>query len=86
MVVILIVNHKISSTMKKEQIKSLNETLPEFYLEELEQRLETDPLNVGALVNLYDPATQSGSDLCFKYITCGEFNNCNNYSSCSTVI
>lgn len=40
--------------MEKHEIKSLNEGLPEFYLEDLEQRLETDPLNVGALVSLND--------------------------------
>ncbi len=30
--------------------KSLNSTLPEFYLEKLEERLETDPLTTGGLL------------------------------------
>jgi len=37
---------------KKKSIESLNEELPEFFLSDLEERLETDPMNVGALVTL----------------------------------
>ena len=33
-------------------IESFNEELPEFFLSDLEERLETDPLNVSALVTL----------------------------------
>lgn len=83
MVVILIINHEISTTMKKKQIKSLNESLPEFFLEDLEQRLETDPLNVGALVSLYDPAMQSGGDACGHYTVCEEYKGCNNVTICN---
>ncbi len=68
--------------MEKKVIKSLNEGLPEFFLDELEQRLETDPLNVGALVSLYDPSTQSGADICGRYETCEEYNGCKGYSIC----
>lgn len=61
--------------MEKKVIKSLNEGLPEFFLDELEQRLETDPLNVGALVNLYGPAIQSGDCIEFECsnFSCKEF-------------
>ena len=37
---------------KKTEFRSLNEELPALYAEELEQRLETDPLAVGGLLNL----------------------------------
>lgn len=55
---------KTNKKMEKHEIKSLNEGLPELFLEDLEQRLETDPLNVGALVSLNDPSVQSGSEWC----------------------
>lgn len=38
-----------TETSKDEKVMQLNETLPEFYLENLEERLETDPLTVGSL-------------------------------------
>ena len=38
--------------MKKEELISLNSELSELYVEELEQRLETDPLAVGGLLDL----------------------------------
>lgn len=36
-------------------LSALNSTLNEFAVEELEQRLETDPLAVGGLINLTSP-------------------------------
>ena len=33
--------------MSKNLVKSLNQGLSEFYLEDLEQRLETDPMSYG---------------------------------------
>lgn len=69
--------------MTKKEIKSLNEELPEFFLNELEKRLETDPLNVGALMSLYDPSVQNGEYFCIGYQMCNEFNGCNHYSSCT---
>ncbi len=38
---------------KKTELRSLNEELPALYAEELEQRLETDPLGVSGLLNEY---------------------------------
>lgn len=47
---------------KNREIRSLNEGLPILYLEELEQRVETDPLAIG---NLFDQITgMSQSDGC----------------------
>lgn len=69
--------------MKKKKIKPLNEELPEFFLDELEKRLETDPLNVGALMNLYDPSVQNGDYFCINYDTCNEYNGCNHYTYCT---
>lgn len=36
---------------KKIELRSLNAKLPPLYLEELEQRLETDPLAIGGLLS-----------------------------------
>lgn len=44
---------------KEEDLVSLNSEFTEFNLQELEQRLETDPLAVGGLLNLtssHDPS------------------------------
>ncbi len=63
--------------MKDEKIMPLNETLPDFYLEDLEERLETDPLAIG---NLFK--TELASDGCIIESscnpdgTCGEKHNC----------
>ncbi len=37
---------------KNKSIEKLNEALPEFFVSDLEERLETDPMKVGALVTL----------------------------------
>lgn len=47
---------------EKEELISLNSEFAEFNLQELEQRLETDPLAVGGLLNLtssHDPSQSS---------------------------
>jgi hypothetical protein len=55
------------------EIKSLNENLyDEFFVKELEIRLETDPLGVGGLVDLFD--SQSELSGCFLVNICP--NNC----------
>lgn len=38
--------------MEEKQFNPLTPVLPEFYLEDIENRLETDPLTLGGLVNL----------------------------------
>ncbi len=57
---------------KKNSIESLNEELPEFFLSDLEERLETDPMNVGALVTLQTNMTAANADWCF-------INNCERF-------
>lgn len=58
--------------------KSLNNRLPEFYLENLEERLETAPITSGGLLSLEQ---SSGEDEeCFIGCDC----NCNNKCSCDT--
>lgn len=57
---------------KKEELTSLNSVLSEFSLEQLEERLETDPLAVGGLLEISSStdmsvsATSSGCEF-----TCG---------------
>ena len=53
-------------------IESLNEELPEFFLSDLEERLETDPLNVSALVTLQTNMSAANSDWCLV-------NNCERF-------
>ena len=48
---------------KKNELRSLNEELPAFYLDELEQRLETDPLAIAALLNM-DSSDSSDECIC----------------------
>ncbi len=54
---------------KKNSIESLNEQLPEFFLSDLEERLETDPMNVGALVTLQTNMTAANA-YCTIHGTC----------------
>ena len=54
---------------KKKSIESLNEELPEFFLSDLEERLETDPMNVGALVTLQTNMTAANA-YCTIHCTC----------------
>ena len=62
--------------LKKEELVSLNSELTEFCLLELEERLETDPLAVGGLVDLVSSGEMPlvFSEAC-KY--CGAGSNCN---------
>ncbi len=58
--------------------KSLNSTLPEFYLEKLEERLETDPLTTGGLLGLEQG---SNPEECFCLIhNC----DCDDLCTCDT--
>jgi hypothetical protein len=63
--------------MSKDSVQSLNQELPEFYLEDLEQRLETDPLSVGALMNIGAPGAEDGdSGYCWGYEFCNPKGGC----------
>lgn len=65
--------------MKK--IQKLNEELPEFFLESLEERLETDPMSVGSFVDLTD-ASSDESGVCIGNTSCGENEDCTDFTSC----
>lgn len=42
----------MDSKEEMDEIFSLNSQLPKFFVEELEERLETDPLMIGGLLNV----------------------------------
>lgn len=73
---------------KKEELRSLNAKLPPLYLEELEQRLETDPLAIGGLLSASwdaDGCTQCDCNgncdgQCENCIKCGCNGHCNEQS------
>jgi len=47
--------------MKKEDLTSMNSEFSEFDLQHLEERLETDPLAIGGLVDL---SSEYGGEFC----------------------
>lgn len=63
----------------EKRIESLNKELPQFFLEELEQRLETDPLSVGGL---FDLQTADGDD-CTTWTFCKREGACHDKITCS---
>lgn len=66
--------------MSKNLVKSLNQGHSEFYLEDLEQRLETDPLSIGALMDI-DSA--NGEDACSSY--CLGYEYCKPKEGCDVI-
>lgn len=54
-------NRKTSRGIDSEEFTPMNTELSEFFVEELEQRLETDPLIVGGLLDLFTSTHQSGT-------------------------
>lgn len=67
----------MKTNKEDEKVMSMNETLPEFYLENLEERLETDPLNVGSMFKV-----EMDGDLCWGYDQCNGENGCIQKESC----
>lgn len=65
----------------KKEIHSMNDGLPVLYAEELEQRLETDPLGVS---NLFDQIAELNDDSAQSRISCKEYckDNCIEYTEC----
>jgi len=59
------------------KIKKLNEELPEFFLESLEERLETDPMSIASVVDLIIDVEH-----CMKYCHCDNYLDCDNVTSC----
>ena len=62
----------------EKKIESLNKELPQFFLEELEQRLETDPLSVGGL---FDLQAADGDD-CTNWSFCKQEGACHDKTTC----
>lgn len=62
---------------KNKELVSLNSELPELYVEELEQRLETDPLMLSGLL---DTNMQRG--FCGFEYTCNSKGGCEGMSLC----
>lgn len=58
----------------EKKIESLNKELLQFFLEELEQRLETDPLSVGGLFDLQ--AADGDENGCWLESTCNDHRFC----------
>jgi hypothetical protein len=79
----MVKNEKESKLPKQEEdeLVSLNGSLyDEFYIQELESRLETDPLIVGGLADFFtSPAEDSSLSTTGS---CGTF-SCSEYSSCT---
>lgn len=73
--------------VNKEELRSLNQELPALYAEELEMRLETDPLAVGGLLDEIMPlACGENTGSCGENTgNCGEnAQNCaSNTASCA---
>ena len=62
---------------KKKELNSLNAKLPPLYLEELEERLETDPLAIGGLLS----SANFDAEDCVGQ--CGCNGECNGHCSCN---
>lgn len=65
--------------MKKDEIESMNSELSEFDLQALENRLETDPLVSGGLLNLSNVEDSSLLDVDFS--ECNE--HCSGFFTCN---
>lgn len=61
---------------KQEELISLNSEFSEFKLQELEERLETDPLAIGGLLDVLSLNDASSMDT-FKH--CDDHDHCDGY-------
>ncbi|MEY8685419.1 hypothetical protein AB9N12_04510 [Bacteroides sp. AN502(2024)] len=72
-------NKKTSKGIDSEEFTPMNTELSEFFVEELEQRLETDPLIAGGLLDLFSMTEEQigtnplGSDYCGVYSVCDSY-------------
>lgn len=61
--------------MEKPELKSMNDRIyDEFYIQQLESRLETDPLMAGGLFDFMSVHTQASPDIevyCWVDLECG---------------
>lgn len=63
---------------ENEHFKPLNSAFPEFFLEKLEQRLETDPLTTGGLLELEQDANDEDGDCVIFFCNCNT--ECHDYN------
>ena len=61
----------MESKKNESKIVDLNKELPEFFVENLEERLETDPLLSANIFDVYED-----SDYCKDYDICGSDHGC----------
>ncbi|MDR1898244.1 MAG: hypothetical protein LBR10_15815 [Prevotellaceae bacterium] len=79
---------------KNDELMSLNENLyDEFYIQELESRLETDPLAIGGILDMFSQDVSMAEGDCVGYSSCGEnsgdlcgINACNCLFACSCIL
>lgn len=65
--------------MDKKEMKSMNENLyDEFFVNEIENRLETDPLAISGLFNFSHMSEDQAEPYCFWKTSCdtGEYKSC----------
>lgn len=60
-----------SNEKENKELQSLNTELAQFYLEELEERLETDPLAIGGLIDLMAEISDNSLIRC-KQLSCND--------------
>lgn len=61
---------------EKNEILSLNSQLPKLFVEELEERLETDPLMIGAFMNTFGIVSEDQAVPRCWFITCETAYSC----------
>lgn len=66
----------MEKNVKQDELLSLNSELSEFKLQELEERLETDPLAVGGLLDVLSLTDSSSMDT-FKH--CDDWSHCEGF-------
>lgn len=67
----------MEKNVKQDELLSLNSELSEFKLQELEERLETDPLAVGGLLDVLSLTDSSSMD---TFGHCDDWTHCDGYS------
>jgi hypothetical protein len=65
----------LKKTTKENEMVSLNDNLYDsFFIQELESRLETDPLAVGGIVDFFNDASNYSPSECWCILgSCGEY-------------
>ncbi|MDR1898243.1 MAG: hypothetical protein LBR10_15810 [Prevotellaceae bacterium] len=81
---------KTISAIENDELMSLNENLyDEFYIQELEYRLETDPLAMGGILEMFNQDINITQSDCIGYTSCTGENTgggCGIHLGCDCVI